>query len=296
MATVGQILRQLRVDKNLTQREVAAGIMSRSHLSELEHGDYYPAYDTMLALLRRLNVTLKEFQTEIGAASDEPGRAYIQHTNHLSTEQKLPELERYLTDVFTDDVARGDLRLRMKRLNMLGLVNFELHPQTVDLNDYQPIFDYLLGCQNWHEYEIRLLANSIFLARYDVAKMLAKQFTTKGKRVHFNDFKIKVALFFHNLMETALDHGEDKLARQYAEQSLFYSKAAHNLSFQIDAEIFLAMIELRAGRNGVENQQKIEHRITMFDELGYQDVAKSCRQALQKYVFNRSDGASSDLK
>ncbi|KRL53780.1 helix-turn-helix domain-containing protein [Furfurilactobacillus rossiae] len=282
--TVGEVLRQLRIDKNLTQREVAAGIMSRSHLSELEHGDYYPAYDTMLRLLRRLNITLTEFQTEIGAISDEPGRAYIQHTNHLSTEQKLPELERYLTEVFTDDVAKSDLRLRMKRLNMLGLVNFELHPQTVNLNDYQPIFDYLLGCQNWHEYEIRLLANSIFLAQYDVAKMLAHQFVTKGRRVHFHDFKIKVALFFHNLMEIALDHGDDRLSKQYATQSLFYGKAAHSLSFQIDAEIFLELIAIRAGTDIGQNKQKIEHRISMFEELGYQDVANSRRQAVKKYL------------
>ncbi|MFX3619122.1 MAG: helix-turn-helix domain-containing protein [Sporolactobacillus sp.] len=42
MPAIGELIRKIRTDKGMTQREASRGILSRSHLSELEHNDYYP--------------------------------------------------------------------------------------------------------------------------------------------------------------------------------------------------------------------------------------------------------------
>ncbi|CAI3257525.1 helix-turn-helix transcriptional regulator [Enterococcus cecorum] len=41
MEEYGKILKRIRLEKGLTQKELSAGILSRSHLSELENGNYY---------------------------------------------------------------------------------------------------------------------------------------------------------------------------------------------------------------------------------------------------------------
>ncbi|MFT8950240.1 MAG: helix-turn-helix transcriptional regulator, partial [Liquorilactobacillus hordei] len=66
MNNIGPLIKKIRTDKNLTQKNVSSGIMSRSHLSELENGKYFPSYEKMLGLLQNLDISLMEFQTELG--------------------------------------------------------------------------------------------------------------------------------------------------------------------------------------------------------------------------------------
>lgn len=194
MENIGFLLKKIRVDKNLTQETIAKNVISRSHLSDLEHGKYFPSYDKLLGLLQNLDISLMEFQTELGNNYSLIDRVYIEKTNQLSTEQKINELANYLEDVFTDDIAKRSIRLKIKRLNMLGLVEFT-NKGFVTIDNYQFIFNYLLACKNWHEFEIRTLANSIFLADFDIAKILARQFEEKTKKLNFSGYIEKVILF-----------------------------------------------------------------------------------------------------
>lgn len=146
MENIGFLLKKIRVDKNLTQETIAKNVISRSHLSDLEHGKYFPSYDKLLGLLQNLDISLMEFQTELGNNYSLIDRVYIEKTNQLSTEQKINELANYLEDVFTDDIAKRSIRLKIKRLNMLGLVEFT-NKGFVTIDNYQFIFNYLLACK-----------------------------------------------------------------------------------------------------------------------------------------------------
>ncbi|KVV07303.1 helix-turn-helix domain-containing protein [Burkholderia ubonensis] len=71
----GGVLRALRKERHVTQETLAfcAG-RDRSYISLLELGQKSPTLDTMVALCRALNVTLKEFvaaiEREVGSSSD----------------------------------------------------------------------------------------------------------------------------------------------------------------------------------------------------------------------------------
>lgn len=277
MENIGFLLKKIRVDKNLTQETIAKNVISRSHLSDLEHGKYFPSYDKLLGLLQNLDISLMEFQTELGNNYSLIDRVYIEKTNQLSTEQKINELANYLEDVFTDDIAKRSIRLKIKRLNMLGLVEFT-NKGFVTIDNYQFIFNYLLACKNWHEFEIRTLANSIFLADFDIAKILARQFEEKTKKLNFSGYIEKVILFFNNITELALRKKEYKSALEYAKKAQLKAHNSKKLHYLIISNVLVALADLKLHPEKSECMKEINENIEIFEYLNYSTNANSLKK------------------
>ena len=59
--TIGQILKQRRHERQATQAQICAGICSQSMLSAIEHDQYIPNAQLLIALSQRLALTLDTF-------------------------------------------------------------------------------------------------------------------------------------------------------------------------------------------------------------------------------------------
>ncbi|TGA98278.1 XRE family transcriptional regulator [Sporolactobacillus shoreae] len=270
MAAIGELIRKIRMDKGMTQSETSKGILSRSHLSELEHNNYYPTYDKMILLINRLGLSLEEFEDELHQKEFYFEDYYIKRTNDLSTRSKIDELATFLENEFTEEIASRSLRLYHKRLNMLGLVDYVQHKGQVNSDLYQPIFNYLLKCQNWRSYEVTLLSNAIFLAEYFVAKVLAKQFLTKFHNDWNHSVAHKIPVFFNNLSEMALMNQEPNNALNYCAISRSYTVKNHDLYNQLIGNITAHMANciLLIGK-----EDEIVKDLQLFIHLGYEDTA-----------------------
>ncbi len=64
MAGVGQRIKELRKAANLTQQELAEGVVTRSYISQIEKGLIQPSYDTLEKLSKRLNCSIEDFFKE----------------------------------------------------------------------------------------------------------------------------------------------------------------------------------------------------------------------------------------
>lgn len=270
MAAIGELIRKIRMDKGMTQSETSKGILSRSHLSELEHNNYYPTYDKMILLINRLGLSLEEFEDELRQKEFYFEDYYIKKANDLSTLSKIDKLATFLEKEFTEKIARRSLRLYHKRLNTLGLVDYVQHKGQINGDLYQPIFNYLLKCQNWRSYEVTLLSNAIFLAEYSVAKVLAKQFLTKFHNDWNNTVAHKIPVFFNNLSEMALMNHEPNNALNYCAISRSYTVKNHDLYNQLIGNITVHMANciLLIGK-----EDEIVKDLQLFVQLGYEDTA-----------------------
>lgn len=277
--TTGELIRKIRIDKGMTQKEAARDILSRSHLSELEHNNYYPTYDKMIMLIYRLGLSLAEFELELHQNELFFEDYYIRRANDLSTESKVGELATFLETEFTEKIAKRSLRLEHKRLNMLGLVDFIQHDGHIDYAKYQSLFTYLLKCQNWRKYEISLLSNAIFLAKYSVAKVLAKQFISKFQYDWSNSSEFKIPVLFNNLSEMALINHEFKTALEYCEISQGYAVKNHDLYNQLISGTIEHIANNLLGR---ETATELRTRLHLFINLNYRETAdyysKLCKQ------------------
>ena len=62
---IGQRIKEIRNNNNLTQEELAEGIISRTYLSLIEKGTVQPSTNVLVKLSKRLNCTVNDFMTEV---------------------------------------------------------------------------------------------------------------------------------------------------------------------------------------------------------------------------------------
>ncbi len=65
MSMIGQRIKEIRNNNNLTQEELAEGIISRTYLSLIEKGTVQPSTNVLVKLSKRLNCTVNDFMTEV---------------------------------------------------------------------------------------------------------------------------------------------------------------------------------------------------------------------------------------
>ena len=62
MENNGYLIKKLRLSKNLTQSQLAEGILSKNFLSRYERGESQVNDSTFLRLLERMNIYFSEFE------------------------------------------------------------------------------------------------------------------------------------------------------------------------------------------------------------------------------------------
>lgn len=89
--TIGQILRQQRQERQATQSQICAGICSQSMLSAIEHDQYIPNAQLLIALSQCLALTLDTFSLATNyAVSAEP--SFNAQTIALCNQHRYQEL------------------------------------------------------------------------------------------------------------------------------------------------------------------------------------------------------------
>ncbi|MFB9859502.1 helix-turn-helix domain-containing protein [Salinicoccus siamensis] len=62
---IGQRIKEIRNNNNLTQEELAEGIISRTYLSLIEKGSVHPSTNVLIKLSERLNCSVNDFMQEV---------------------------------------------------------------------------------------------------------------------------------------------------------------------------------------------------------------------------------------
>ncbi|EUJ28181.1 helix-turn-helix domain-containing protein [Listeria cornellensis] len=99
----GETIKKIRKDKNFTQKELSEGILTRSHLSQIETNNYYPSYDKFFLLLNRLNVVFEEFlfvQNDQKMLFNQQIRSEISEAANMDDTEKLKNLAVTAKDLY----------------------------------------------------------------------------------------------------------------------------------------------------------------------------------------------------
>lgn len=158
MNTFGTTFQLIRINKNVSLRDVSEGIASKSFIAKFEKGTTNISFDKLMHLLERLNVTIEEFlfldshhDDTFSLLLDDIDKAYsladIDWLTRLAEEQM-----RFFHD--TKIVAFKCNSIMIRSL-IADLEDCELDKE---LSDY--IVDYLFGVIEWTLYELVLFANS----------------------------------------------------------------------------------------------------------------------------------------
>lgn len=141
---ISKIIKQERINKKLSQKELAEGICSQGMISSTEHGDYIPNTAIFIAICSKLNLSIdKAFLKEKLNFSN---NTYLANTTFkLCREHKYTKLIKYLDDQ-----------------NIIASLNTNLDFQTYyyyySCSIYQVKHD-LLACQHYFEVAISYSMN-----------------------------------------------------------------------------------------------------------------------------------------
>ena len=92
----GKIYKEIRKSKRLTQEEICGDFLARSTLARIESGQVVPKFDTMIFLLRQIDMTLEEFKYICD---------YYQPNERMNIMMKLQELTTLMTREQIEDLV-----------------------------------------------------------------------------------------------------------------------------------------------------------------------------------------------
>lgn len=259
---IGQLLKKIRKEKELTQAQLAHNIMSRSHLSELENGNYFPSYDKFLQLLEALNVSPNEFD-------------YLQKQN---SSQEFPLVDQIKRALITNDVEQLE-----------KLTDSNDHPDgfNQNLNDYQltatarialdrgqsspdynVITNKLSRIEHWYTADVEFLYHNIPLLSPRVASFYgAEALQSAVASEDLNTIRLSLSLFQQINIR----------ALQTANYNLVFANTQDVLSvtqkYRLVYERYLAEINYVLAQNGIRQNTSplLLEKLTTLQNWGYSD-------------------------
>jgi tetratricopeptide (TPR) repeat protein len=120
--TIGQRLRRLRLERGLSQRELAGPGVSYAYISRIEAGARQPSVKALRTLSPKLGVSVEYLETGSDLNDDEERELRVANAElQLRLDDRSEEAERTLRDVLDEAVAAGDQVSASRAQVALGL-------------------------------------------------------------------------------------------------------------------------------------------------------------------------------
>src|SRR5919198_22790 len=120
--SIGQRLRRLRLEKGLSQRELAGPGVSYAYVSRIEGGQRRPSLRAIRRLARKLGVTAQYLETGSMTTSEEEREIRLSESElRLRLGESIDEVEDVLRDVLREAEEAGDIDAATRAEIGLGL-------------------------------------------------------------------------------------------------------------------------------------------------------------------------------
>ncbi|MGI1806549.1 helix-turn-helix domain-containing protein [Exiguobacterium sp. TDN 0502] len=106
----GQRIRELRVERNWTQKELALGVCSQAELSKIENGKIMPTMELVLRLSQKLHITMEQLFIDMNELK--LFRTYDVYLSDLSRKRRYDEMLSFVEGASTAPPPSVNLLLR----------------------------------------------------------------------------------------------------------------------------------------------------------------------------------------
>lgn len=278
----GELIKKLRVNKKLTQTQLAEGICSKTSLVGIETNSVKKvSFGTLKSFLERMNMTLAEYEW-IRNQLDEPKKL----------KKKRRMLDRIQEDSFdpykeiannrrhykkTEDLYYLVLNLHMSKKTEVSETEFEFLRY-----EYRIIEEYLMQVPEYGQFEVSILADFpwIFSDRFIENNYL--KIKKKMRRIaQLNNHEQYLFTFLTNLTLFYIENGRLKKARSVNEdmkRSLAHKERSTVIYETLMADYYQRLISAALGEEKSENHQEF------FAVIEY-TLGKNQRNSLEKKLL-----------
>ena len=276
---IGEVLGDIRKNKNLKSKEVYKGILSRPAISRFEKGHSDTTAEKFLQILENLNLSLEEFH-------------FLYDGNKANTDTMM--MSAYSEAYYAKDIPRlaaleeasrnhFDETSQIKYLHhasIIHLLRCNLSELPFPHKELAVIKDYLFQCETWHYYELVLFTNSLDFFPEDVLDAVYAR--AKEKMTEFNRMKSYQNELFSLISNIlVLQLGKNNLEKSW----LYYADLEKTVSASDNRMYEHAMLlffkELIAIMQHKEDTEKLTAILQTFNLLNMERIGNQCAGLLE---------------
>lgn len=284
---LGDALKKIRVNKGLTQKEVAFEVTSRSYLSLLENNKYIPTFTLFDQLINRLSITYEEFIYILNDNTPPNSRSIFIELSLLANKHDLDglkDLENRSFSLYQKEHHLYILHISLLSKSLRLYYENKNSPSDEISKILIPIKDYLLSCNSWHLYEMKLFNNSMFGFPIEDALLFSNLALKKIKHYStFNEFQNSKQHMLLNLSTLLIAYNNYELAYDYATQALNEANTHLLLYERILSKLNMYMCQYLLNTDDTSAKQNISGLLNTLSVLDLDHVKKNYNDILNKH-------------
>lgn len=324
-ATLGQKIKELRVQKGLTQSDLGAGMVTPSMISQIEADKANPSHKLLQAIAEKLETPIEYFLTDMQMQIEQIATYKVARSMMEAGEfgRAVPILEGLMEDsvpqlhsaeiqfdlaeclleqgkldealdgfdkVLSSATTRKDLYMQILALKQLGYVEEKRHNYPLAIYHWQKALDLIAKVES----------HDPFLAA-EILRQLGKVYGYLGEkndalssyeRAHTYleataNFQ-KIADLYRNLGETFREHGEFDRASEYAQHAISLYRGLKNIKLAIEVKENFGIVKGEDG-NAEEALHTLALCLAEYQEYGYTEkVAHTHGEMARIYLANQN--------
>ncbi|MCZ2259988.1 helix-turn-helix domain-containing protein [Sporosarcina sp. G11-34] len=285
---MGAAFKIIRKNKGLSQKEVAADIISTSFYSKLENENSNISADLFFQVLDNLDIALEEFEYIYNDYSHTSKKKIDDECKQIYYAGDITKLEEKKNEVEEIYKSTGDdfyNRLAILLYCLIQTYNSEKYdPEIIN-----PIQSYLFSVETWGHYEIRLFTTCIKAFEVDTVLLLSNQLLNNLKPYStYNFHERDIITVLINIIITCLDNNRLEEADYYiavAKKRLTSEK----IMFERNLINYLFGISLIHHLKSDEGYLIAMTSIDIFNSLNMNGMATQYEQYLEETIKNFSE-------
>ncbi|MGX7419856.1 Rgg family transcriptional regulator [Carnobacterium gallinarum] len=289
MKTYGEVIRDIRLNKGLKQKDVYHEIISKSYAIDFEKGNHDISLRLMEQIVQRLMISLDEFLFIYRGYQPSEIEQFLLAYSTAGNKNDSESLQKLMHTFSGKEDIYSKLRLSEIRSRFLQLEEFNqtgnYTKNSIRVSDQTFITSYLSSLQSWTLHEILLFANTIDFINYEEkADYFQLILPLLDKYKHYDRGKLAICGLLTNVIHELILAKESKLAREVLERLNDLASEYTEIFFKI-VYLYYSGLLLIIEHHRDAGEKKAQRGIEMLYELQQPHQAKLFEAIVRELVI-----------
>lgn len=284
---VGELIKTLRKERQLTQEELAENILTRTTLASIENRNKDISFNVLIQLLDRLNVQMIEFLFLLNEGEHSfKQELYAEvYSEYYSKGYLSEELEAKLVNAYQETKDFYYLAAHTQMLAIQLRNKGKLLPENRDKlsENVEEVKNHLNRVTNWTHLELGLFANCLFLFEDSYIQAAYKR-TVKNLlfRKKLRMFQDDLFIFLLNCINLSLERDQNQLTEYYLNELNSHLTRKNQLYEKTMYQFYRAVLDIRTGKP--EATEEIKHILNYLELLKEKTLVENLKSDVEKYT------------
>ena len=285
---VGELLKKIRLEKNLTQKEMSRGVLSVSYYSKVEKGIHRVGAEDLILILDNNDIQRTYFfnrlkKTKINIEYLEKIMPKITEAYFENDEKKMIKLKEYARIKIPNTYQNKKFIMSIIDITLATLNN---DMSLISNNTKQILQDELFRMEEWDEFKLSLYANVLSLYPMESNIFLINSII-KSSNIYSTKEKNIIEVILINFIGTCIEENDDEIALEYFPFLDSIRTTPENFFYQNMSIFFRNLINFRLNPKECYLKKTIES-IDRLNDLGMESYGKEIELFFNTYRLKMS--------